>query len=127
MGKWGNFRGHFPISSFPHFQSCLEVGAQMATLDNPITESIPDSFLRDLLGSDSLWAVILFNDEEHTFDDVAIQLQKAIGCSLDRGYEYARVVDSEGQALVFQGDLEHCERVAAVLEEIRLKVKLQVQ
>ena len=99
----------------------------MATLDNPITETIPDAFFRDLLGSDSPWAVILFNDEEHTFNDVATQLQKAIGCSLDRGYEFANTVHTEGQALVFQGNLEKCERVAAVLEDIRLKVKLQVQ
>ncbi|HEY3414990.1 MAG TPA: ATP-dependent Clp protease adaptor ClpS [Armatimonadota bacterium] len=99
----------------------------MATLGKPITESIPDSMLRDLLGSDSPWAVILFNDEEHTFDDVAHQLQKAIGCSLERGYEFANTVDSEGQALVYQGDLEHCERVATILEDIRLKVKLEVQ
>lgn len=98
----------------------------MPSINNPVTETVDESIMRDLLGSDSSWAVILFNDEEHTFDDVAFQLQKAIGCSIERGYEFANVVDSEGQALVFQGDLEHCERVAAVLEDIRLKVKLQV-
>lgn len=98
----------------------------MPAIDDPVTETIEDSLLRGLLGSDSSWAVILFNDEEHTFDDVAYQLQKAIGCSLERGYEFANVVHTEGQAKVYEGDLEHCERVAAVLEDIRLKVKLQV-
>jgi ATP-dependent Clp protease adapter protein ClpS len=100
---------------------------QMATAAPPDTGAIHDSLMRDLRGSDSPWAVILFNDESHTFEDVAVQLQKAIGCTLEAGFEFATVVDSEGSANVFQGDLEACERVASVLEEIALKVKIQVQ
>jgi ATP-dependent Clp protease adaptor protein ClpS len=99
----------------------------MATKDAPHTGTVSDSLMRDLMGSDSPWAVILFNDEQHTFDDVAFQVSKAIGCSVERGYEFANTVHTEGQATVFQGELEKCERVATVLEEIRLKVKLQVQ
>ena len=99
----------------------------MAVLDTPNTGAITDSLMRDLTGSDAPWAVLLFNDEEHTFDDVASQLQKAIGCSRDAGYEFANTVHTEGLAKVYEGDLEACERVAAVLEDIRLKVKLQVQ
>lgn len=91
-----------------------------------VTESVPESLIRDLSGSDSPWCVILFNDDVHTFDDVAFQLQKAIGCSLDAGYAYAMEVHTTGQAKVYEGDLESCERVAAVLEEIALKVRLQV-
>jgi ATP-dependent Clp protease adapter protein ClpS len=98
----------------------------MPIVDKPFSETIESSLLRDLQGSESPWAVILFNDEEHTFDDVAYQLQKAIGCSLDQGYEFANVVHTEGQAKVYEGDLERCEQVASVLEDIRLKVKLQV-
>lgn len=99
----------------------------MALLGAPSTGTITHSLMRDLAGSDAPWAVLLFNDEEHTFDDVAFQLQKAIGCSLDAGYEFANTVHTEGKAKVYEGDLEACERVAAVLEDIRLKVKLQVQ
>lgn len=99
----------------------------MPAIEQPATGTVEESLIRDLSRSDSPWAVILFNDEEHTFDDVAYQLQKAIGCSLDDGYAFAIVVDSEGQATVYEGDLEACERVAAVLEDIRLKVKIQLQ
>lgn len=91
-----------------------------------VTESVPQSLLRDLSGSDSPWCVILFNDEVHTFEEVARQLQKAIGCTLEAGYAYAMTVHTSGQAKVFEGDLESCEQVAAVLEEIALKVRLQV-
>lgn len=99
----------------------------MAVMDMPGVLDIPDTLFRDLSGSDSPWAVLLFNDEVHTFDDVAHQLVKAIGCPLERGYAYAEEVHTTGSAKVYEGDLESCERVAAVLEEIRLKVRLQVQ
>lgn len=99
----------------------------MAVIDLPRTGAVHDNILRDLSGSDSPWAVILFNDEVHTFDDVAHQLEKAIGCSLEAGYAFAQIVHTEGSARVYDGDLEACERVAYVLEEIELQVKLQVQ
>ena len=91
-----------------------------------VTESVPESLIRDLAGSDSPWCVILFNDDVHTFAEVAFQLQKAIGCTLDAGYAYALEVHTKGQVRVYEGDLESCERVAAMLEEIALKVRLQV-
>jgi len=99
----------------------------MAVMDMPGTLEIPDTLFRDLTGSDSPWAVILFNDDVHTFDDVAFQLVKAIACPLEAGYAFAEEVHTTGSAKVYEGDLESCERVATVLEEIRLKVKLQVQ
>ena len=99
----------------------------MPAVIEPPTGTIHQNLMRDLAGSDSPWAVLLFNDEVHTFDDVAYQLQKAIGCSLEAGYAYANTVHTEGQAKVFEGDLEACERVAVVLEEIDLKVKIEVQ
>jgi ATP-dependent Clp protease adaptor protein ClpS len=93
---------------------------------NAEVETIPESLIRDLTGSDSPWTVILFNDEVHTFDEVAFQLQKAIGCDLQTGYTFAAQVHTTGRANVFQGVLDSCERVAAVLEEIALMVRLQV-
>lgn len=99
----------------------------MAVMDQPETIQIPDALFRDLAGSDSVWTVILFNDDVHTFDDVAFQLVKAIRCTVDEGYSFAQEVDATGSARVFEGDLESCERVATVLEEIHLLVKLQVQ
>lgn len=68
--------------------------------------------------------VILYNDDWHTFDDVAFQLVKAIACSLDEGYAFAEVVHTEGRARVYDGKREDCERVAGVLREIRLQVEV---
>jgi len=68
---------------------------------------------------------ILFNDDWHTFPEVAAQLMKAIRCSYSRGLELAGVVHYSGSAIVYTGHLERCEAVAMVLERIKLKVKVE--
>lgn len=98
----------------------------MAVKDRPHTLGVPEALIRGISGSDAPWIVILFNDDVHTFDEVARQLMKAIGCTLSAGYAIAHQVHTTGSARVYEGDLEDCERVAAVLEEIHLRIKLQV-
>lgn len=68
--------------------------------------------------------VLLYNDDWHTFDDVILQLMKAIRCSAAVGEAFARQVDSEGRAKVFEGAREDCEQVAGILREIRLQVEV---
>jgi ATP-dependent Clp protease adapter protein ClpS len=68
--------------------------------------------------------VILYNDDWHSFDDVAYQLVKAIACTLDQGYDFAMTVHTEGKARVYDGPKPECERVAGVLREIRLQVEV---
>lgn len=64
---------------------------------------------------------ILFNDDFHSFDDVARQLMKAIRCTYAKGLALANVVHNVGHAVVYTGHTERCEAVAMVLEEIRLR------
>lgn len=68
---------------------------------------------------------ILFNDEIHTFDEVALQLMKAIRCTYAQGLTLANEVHRKGQAVVYSGHLERCEAVAMILEEIRLKAVVE--
>ena len=68
--------------------------------------------------------VILYNDDWHSFGDVAHQLVKAIACTLDQGYDFAEVVHTAGKARVYDGPKAQCERVANVLREIRLHVEV---
>ena len=65
---------------------------------------------------------ILFNDDHHTFEEVAHQLTRAIRCTLEHGLSLATQVHQTGSAIVYTGHLERCEAVAMVLEEIALKV-----
>lgn len=69
--------------------------------------------------------VILFNDEFHTFDDVIIQLIKAINCTLEQAEALTWEVHYKGKALVFDGDISECIRVSSVLEEINLGTQIE--
>ncbi len=68
---------------------------------------------------------IVFNDDVHSFQEVAGQCVKAIHCSMDQGMKIATQVDAEGSAIVYVGHLERCEAVAGVLEDIFLKTKVE--
>ncbi|MBK9733138.1 MAG: ATP-dependent Clp protease adaptor ClpS [Chitinophagaceae bacterium] len=68
--------------------------------------------------------VILFNDDYHTFDDVIFQLILAINCSYKAGEKMAQTVHTEGKCKVYEGAMEECLSVSAILEEINLKTEI---
>jgi len=70
--------------------------------------------------------VILFNDEIHTFDEVILQLIKAIKCTQTRAEALAWEVHNTGKAIVYAGDLIRCMEVSGVLEEIKLMTQIEV-
>lgn len=69
--------------------------------------------------------VILFNDEHHTFDEVIMQILKAVHCSVDKAEQLTWEVHNSGKAMVYEGPLHECLHVSAVLEEIALKTEVQ--
>lgn len=69
--------------------------------------------------------VILYNDEIHTFDEVILQLVKAIKCSTEVGEKFAWEVHTRGLAIVFNGEMHECLRVSSVLEEIALHTQVE--
>ena len=69
--------------------------------------------------------VILFNDEVHSFDDVIDQLILAINCSFSTASEMAFAVHNQGQCNVYEGTLESCLSVSAILEEIDLITEIK--
>ena len=71
------------------------------------------------------WNVIILNDDWHTFDDVIVQLMRATACSPDQAAEVAWKVHTEGEAICFTGSRERAELVASILEEIKLRVRLE--
>lgn len=75
-------------------------------------------------GQDAPWKTILFNCECHSFDQVEVQLIKAIRCTLKRARDIAWEVHSKGLSIVYEGHRERCEAVAEVLGSIGLVVKV---
>lgn len=72
------------------------------------------------------FALILFNDSFHDFDEVTGQIIKATGYSYERAEEITLEAHNKGKAVVITGNLEQCLRVQAVLEEIALRTSLEV-
>ncbi len=76
-------------------------------------------------GIDLVAKVILFNDDVHSFDEVIEQLIKAINCTYERAESLAFEVHNKGKACVYDGDLNECLRVSAILEEIALHTQIE--
>lgn len=68
--------------------------------------------------------VVLYNDDHHTFDEVIVQVCKAVACSAFEAEAVAWEVHLRGQAIVYEGDLFKCLRVSSVLEEIALHTQV---
>jgi ATP-dependent Clp protease adaptor protein ClpS len=69
--------------------------------------------------------VILYNDEYHTFDDVIIQLIKAIHCTIEKAEALTIEVHTNKKAVVFSGEFEQSLRVSGILREINLKTEVR--
>ena len=94
------------------------------TLPSKRVSEAPDELLKTSPpGNTGPYVVILYDCDCHTFEDVITQLQKAIGCTPEKGDAYANEVHTQGRAVVHSGDDADCERVANILREIRLQVE----
>jgi len=91
--------------------------------DERILEAPDERQQRTPPGSDGPYVVILYNCDCHTFEQVEEQLQKAIGCTLEKAEAFAMEVHTTGRSVVFSGSDAECEKVANVLRQIRLQVE----
>ncbi len=94
-------------------------------LSNEKTSAEEETLIIDSTGVTFPARVILFNDDIHTFEEVALQLVKATQCSYERGMEIAWEVHTKGKANVFEGDISECLRVSNILEEIALHTQIE--
>lgn len=69
--------------------------------------------------------VVLFNDEEHSFDEVITQIVVATGCGYSLAEALTYEVHHTGKAMVYEGELGDCLRVSTILEEISLHTQLE--
>lgn len=70
------------------------------------------------------YKVFLFNDDHHSFDEVIVQLIKAVKCSFEKARDYTFEAHVKGKAMVFQGKLSECLKVTTILEEIALHTQI---
>ncbi len=55
------------------------------------------------------YMVVVYNDDDHTFDYVIMALQKVFGYDVQKAFLYAVVIDRTGQANVWSGSKEVAE------------------
>ena len=55
------------------------------------------------------YAVIVLNDDLHTYEYVIQTLSKVFGYSVERGFQLASEIDTQGRAIVWTGALEIAE------------------
>jgi ATP-dependent Clp protease adapter protein ClpS len=70
--------------------------------------------------------VILFNDDVHSFDEVIVQLMKAVRCTQHKAEALAMEVHNNGKAVVFSGEILRCMEASHILEEIKLMTQIEV-
>ena len=68
--------------------------------------------------------VILYNDDWHTFDEVIMQLIKAVRCSFDEATKKAFETHVNGMSVIYNGEFKDCLQVSSVLEEIALHTQI---
>src|SRR5438552_2368365 len=68
--------------------------------------------------------VVLFNDNIHSFDEVIVQVSKALTCDINAASHFAWEAHVHGQSFVFEGEMFECLRVSSVLEEIALHTQV---
>ena len=94
-------------------QECLQPSAEVLEL----SENSSDTYSGN--------TVTLYNDESHTFDEVVMQVMKAIGCSEKDAFNLVYMADRNGSAHVFMGEIGECIIVSSVLQEIGLKTQIE--
>jgi ATP-dependent Clp protease adaptor protein ClpS len=55
------------------------------------------------------YAVVVLNDDEHTFHYVILALGRVFGYGIERGFELANAIHTHGRAIVWTGALEIAE------------------
>jgi ATP-dependent Clp protease adaptor protein ClpS len=68
--------------------------------------------------------VVLYNDDWHTFEEVIVQLMKAVKCSFEKARDYAFEVHVKGKSIVYTGSMKDCLNVSSVLQEIALDTQI---
>jgi ATP-dependent Clp protease adapter protein ClpS len=71
------------------------------------------------------YRVVLFNDDQHTMEEVTIQIMIAIDCDTETAAQIMLRAHSNGRATVTITSRTEARRVASVLREIALRVAVE--
>jgi len=75
--------------------------------------------------TDFPYIVILFNDDYHSFDEVIIQLIKALKCDINTAKNFAFQAHINGKTAIYNGSLAKCLQITSILAEIGLNTEIE--
>lgn len=81
--------------------------AAVATPPEEATEASPES--RQKTKRQPPYHVVLWNDDDHSYEYVIIMLLKLFAYPPEKGFQMAREVDTRGRVIVLTTTLEHAE------------------
>lgn len=88
------------------------------------TTPVPDIIEDQEITTGTENKVVLFNDDWHTFEEVIVQIIKALSCSFEHARSFAFEAHTKGKTVVFTGSIQDCLKVSSVLEEIALNTQI---
>ena len=100
----------------------------MSVYDTIYSSDVDELVLTDVIVEEEIGLaakVVLYNDEEHTFEEVIYQIMYATGCTEGRAEELTTEVHFNGKAVVYDGNMDTCIRVSTRLEEIALHTQIE--
>jgi ATP-dependent Clp protease adapter protein ClpS len=93
-------------------------------MQEEIPNGVIEEKIEDITSIMLPYKVLLFNDDNHTFDEVINQLIKALKCSFEEARGFAFEAHVKGKAVVYNGELSACLKVTSILEEIALHTQI---
>jgi ATP-dependent Clp protease adapter protein ClpS len=90
-----------------------------------VTERRPDLSDDTTAKIEGDYIVIVFNNDTNTYAEVTAILQKATGCSREEAEMETWEIDHLGRSIVHHGDRAECERAAAIIQTIGIKVAVE--
>lgn len=70
-----------------------------AAADVPVVAARPEPASKPRVKRPRPWNVVLLNDDEHTYEYVIAMVQRLFGHTVERAYQIAKTVDTEGRAV----------------------------
>jgi ATP-dependent Clp protease adaptor protein ClpS len=85
--------------------------AAAVAVEEPVVQTAPraDDRKKKKRKRQPPYHVILWNDDDHSYEYVIRMLQKLFGHPIEKGFELAKEVDTQGKAVVLTTTREHAE------------------
>jgi len=78
-------------------------------------------------GSGNHWVVVVYNNDENTWDEVVTILMKATGCTEQEADMETWEIDALGKSVVHHGAEDVCLAAAEIIRQIGIRVEVATE